>query len=240
MKREVYIAVPTTDRKVDAALAHTLCEAERRSADSDCPWAFSKAFYLSYKPVDYMRNAIFGDFLASDAELLWMLDADVIPPPHAFDMLDVDADIVAGVIPGMKTGVNGGLVIRCLAFDMRDGQLESIDPMTHSPEVDAAGAGAMLIRRHVLEDTRMRLSEDPPEGTRPSNWAPAIYMVRYEPWGALKMTGDVDFCMRAKELGYTLRLWPSEMFGQTETLDLREVAAYGARCAADAAKRATA
>jgi hypothetical protein len=78
----------------------------------------------------------------------------------------------------------------------------------------------------------MRYAEDIPEDLRNEQWVPAIYRVQYEPWGALKMTGDVDFCLRAKGCGYRVTLWSQEMFGQKEHLDLRDVAAYGARCAA--------
>jgi hypothetical protein len=188
MKRKVYIAVPAVDGTNNVSLTHFLCAAERNSFDAKCPWAFEKAFYVGYKPVAFMRNAIFGDFLKSDCERLWMLDADIVPPPRAFEMLDVQDDIVAGGMPGYKAGANGnGIVLQVLAYDQRE-----------SGEWDS------------------------------------IYRVPLETWGATKITGDLDFCERARARGYTITLWPDQMFGQHESLDLLDVAAYGARCASTA------
>jgi hypothetical protein len=61
---------------------------------------------------------------------------------------------------------------------------------------------------------------------------PAIFRLLVEPWGQVTMTADLYFCQRARECGYTITLWPDELFGQYETLDLRDVVTYGARCAA--------
>ncbi len=238
MKRHVFIAVPTLDGKVTAALTHFLCAAESMNHDPSSKWSFSKAFYLGYKPVDYMRNSQFRDFLASDCERLWLLDADIMPPMRGFELLDVDADIVAGAIPIYKGAAAGnGIALQLAAFE-RDG--DDWTPLTATGdtvrEIDGAGAGCMVIKRRVLEDARMRHAPDLPKQWQRDGWCPSIYRVRTEPWGQLMTTGDLDLCKRAKALGYSIKLWPHQLWGQSETLDLRDVAAYGARCAATAEK----
>ena len=68
MTRKVFIAIPTLDGKIGAALTRFLCAAERMTVDAGCPWAFVKGFYHGYRPVAYMRNAICKDFLDTDCE----------------------------------------------------------------------------------------------------------------------------------------------------------------------------
>ena len=233
MKRSVYIAVPTLDGKFGSALTQFLCVADRLTRDPASSWSFTKGFYRGYRPVAYMRNAICRDFLESGCERLWFLDSDIIPPPDAFALLDVEDDIVAGAVPGYKPAADGnGLVVNLLAYERSNGTHDSIALPEEARHVDAAGTGCMLIHRRVLEDDRMRLCVDGPEDGRPDNWAPAIFRMVTEPWGAVKMTADLNFCQRARECGYTITLWPDQLFGQYETLDLRDVLSYGARCAA--------
>lgn len=234
MKQKIYIAIPTTDGNVNASLAQLTCAAERMNGADDCPAEFTVRYFVGYRPVAFMRNSIFGAFLASDADALLMYDQDVVPPAGALRMLGIEGDIVAGMIPGGKAPAEGpGFVVQILAFSGNPLQpIEYPEPGTVNRYVDAAGAGAMLIRRHVLEDPRMRLIDDPPENERGRGWCPAIYDVPLTPWGELKTTGDIDFCLRARGCGYRVSLWTQELFGQRESLDLRDVVAYGARCAA--------
>ncbi len=236
MKQRVYIAIPTLDGRIEAGLTHLLCLAERMNADERCPWWFQKELFVGYSPVDWMRNAIFQSFLESDCDRLWMLDADILPPPSAFEILTLKDPIVAGQVTGYKMADDGrGIVLQVCAYEWQDGTLASIIPTDEDREIGAAGAGCLVVGRDVLEDERMRVCADPPESERDDDWAPAIYQVQTQPWGRLVDTGDVDFCRRAVQCGYRIRLWGKEMFGQRESLDLRDVHLYGERCARAAA-----
>ena len=231
MKRKVLIAVPSVDGNVGVHVAHFLCQAEKLNADPDCPFTFNRLLLVGYKPVEYMRNSLCRAFLETDAELLWMMDADMVPPPHAVKMLEVDADMVAGAVIGYKAGENGdGIALRWLAYTRTNGVMTSIRPAPGQQEIDGAGTGSLIIHRRVIEDSRLRLAPDPPEEQRDAKWAPAVFRMPTKPWGEKETTADLDFCGRARDLGYRIVLWADEMFGQTETLNLTDVYGYGIEC----------
>jgi hypothetical protein len=56
------------------------------------------------KPIDYARNSIVKDFLASDFEWLLMIDNDMAPPLNLLDMVDLaegGMDILVPKFPGI-------------------------------------------------------------------------------------------------------------------------------------------
>lgn len=235
MKRGVYIAVPALDGYVRAELSALLSGAERLSLDPDYPLRFHKQIFTGYRPVEFMRNSVFAAFLSSDCERLWMLDSDIMPPDGAFGILDEPGDIVGGMVTGHTRAEDGeGIVLQLYAFSRRaTGEWDTVPPPEETVEVDAVAGGCMVIHRQVLEDDRMRLDADVMRDRRSTD-PPALYRIVTDDAGRISSTGDVDLCWRARALGYSVKLWAGEMFGQRESLDLRDVAAFGARCASSA------
>ena len=181
-------------------------------------------YFHGYRPLEFMRNAICQDFLDSDCDRLWFLDADMVPPANAGTILDCNSDIVAGTVIGYKQDkTNGGILLQILAWT--DDPWRSVKPSDRPMDVAAAGTGSMVIHRRVLEDPHILL-----EPTAADAPAPAIFRRRFLPWGAVDMTADLDFCERARGLGYRITLWPG-IYGQLETLNLLDVSLHAARLA---------
>lgn len=232
MKRKVLIAMPVVDGRNCIQMTHFLCHAERLSHDPDFPWEFYRLLLYGYRPVEYMRNTICRRFLESDCERLWMIDDDIVPPPGAMRLLDVEADIVAGAVMGYTSSHDESeLAMRILSYTREGGHWQTIMPGRGVREIDGAGTGSLLINRRVLEDPAMHLIPDLAPEQRDEKWAPAIFQMPRTPWGDKITTADLNFCGRAKDLGYSIKVWQDQVWGQWETLNLTDVVAYGTGCA---------
>lgn len=186
--RKVMLAVPTYDRP-DTSLTFSL--ARSREALNEASIQSALLILEGNCHVDDARNVIVRDFLGSDCTELVFLDADVMFDPEGLVQLcRRDADIVGGVYPYRREGAET-LPVRLLKG------ARSVDGLR---EVEGLPTGFMKIARHVLE----RMCEG-----RPWFYArtePTVLMFdRPEPgddhmrWG-----GDIDFCNRARALGFRI------------------------------------
>ena len=240
MKRGVLIGVPSYSGTLSVKLLAFLESALRISADASTPWLFRFTCVSGARPVEYARNALCGDFLRDSAmDRLWFLDADMEPTLDAFELLDLEGDIVGG---------------RALIYDARGKDRPArvrVSAFTHNPEaekfesaipakgervaeVDAVGTATMLISRRVLEDPRMRIGDEYTDldGSDKScdsdataeTWAPAIFRTIYKPNGEILRGEDLDFCLRAKNLGYSIRCDFGIGISHRKNVDLEHIA----------------
>ena len=144
---------------------------------------------ISWKglPVDVARNRLAKDALEKNARYLFMLDADILPPPSGLlRLLSWRLPIVSGLYYA-KTG-------HVAAWRQDPDEPEFFNPLKEIPrgglvEVDAVGAGCLLV------DTR-------------------VFQVIPEPWfewgqrdPKIKkgVTEDMMFCQKAQDHGF--RIW---------------------------------
>lgn len=204
--RKVLVGIPFIGNWVTFGIARFNGMVERINGSERSPVIFDVRFLkgssvISFN-VEFMRNCIAGMVLR-DPEMtdLLFIDSDTHPAENMLDLLKHDADIVAGVyrIPdASKREVWSAY-----------GPGPNADTFTHlnvlpTEPFDAAGAGtgAMLIKRRVLADARMRLAA-PKEGE-----PPAIFRTVRGPHGACEVTDDLDFCRRARKAGYRILVDP--------------------------------
>ena len=243
-KEKIHIAVPVTDNVMGLAVSVFLAQLDRLSMSPAIPYAFSWHVIHGKKPVEYARNILVGNFLKNtDASRLWFIDTDMEPPENALDMLKADGDIVAPITFAFNHAtpkLSAGLKLCMFRYDLKgDKTFQSIipeDPRIRYCEMDGAGTAAMIIKREVLEDRRMWLDGgytkltgeyvDCATHEDDADFAPPIFRNIYKPNGAIMRGEDLDFCLRARELGYKLTGDLGVHFGHIKQVNLREVANF--------------
>lgn len=102
------------------------------------------------RPVDYVRNSIIQQFLRlADYTHLFFLDSDTEPPVDCVEkLLSLNTKIASGCYPVvMQSGLRWAL-----ANKHKDGHYRLLERIDKEPfEVDAGGAGCLLIRRDVFD-----------------------------------------------------------------------------------------
>ena len=113
------------------------------------------------RPVDYVRNCLIRKFRAADFTHLFFLDSDTEPPLDCIErLLSLNVPLATGCYPViMQQGLRWALSNRAaappglLSQESRGGyRLLEWLPFFDKPfEVDAGGAGCLLIRRDVFD-----------------------------------------------------------------------------------------
>lgn len=220
-KKKVMLAIPSVRNEINGGLVEFLCWLFREGIPG---YEFDITMPRQRFPHHYARNLCVKAFLQSDYERLWFIDDDIQPTPRMLRVLEHDADIVSGMYHVLR--MNKGetcydprpLLFRVPAqgdapgfmFDRPDDESGMVRP------VDAAGAGCLLIKRHVLEDRRMWYAteymgldgemKDYMDENLPDNpkWAPPVFRHAWKPGGDELRSEDIDFCWRARKLGYSM------------------------------------
>jgi hypothetical protein len=221
-KTGIMVAIPNLGGKINTPLAMWLLGLSYRTIDPESRYFFKIHMPFGLSPVEYARNECVREFLSDPYyKKLWFIDADMIPPPNAFDILGFDDDIVAGMTYVWKGGVvdNKGVYqppkMQINAYDFRPQHEDFISRMPHNDNrsfyCDAVGAACMTISRKLLE-------------VMPEPW----FRTLRDPYGAGIRGEDLDFCKRAQDLQGTKVLYvPKVQFGHVKELDLNEVTKYG-------------
>ena len=225
------IGVPTMGWQMNAGLVRFLMAANRRGAHL--------LTVDNYKPNEYARNLIVGLFLdrcVVDSERLWFIDSDMVPPDNAFDLLDVDADLVSARC--LYAGADGGTI----KFDLNGYRREphsfvSIPEATGTQDVDACGTASLLVKRAVLESSKNWHKGEfwsPIEAVwhdcsfrhEGTIFAPPVFKAIYAPNGQRLVSQDINFSWRMKQLLYSVKYCHDVKFGHLKTvnLDLMRVA----------------
>jgi len=254
MKKEhIHIGIPCGSGRLGVPITDFLANIHRLSAEPSVPYQFSWQILNGHRPVEYARNLLVGGFLRdTKAERLWFMDDDMKPPANALALLGVDADMAAPAAFAFNHATpDRPPTLKLCLFNYLEDQhsfecaLPGKTGVTEM-QVDGAGTAAMVIRRHVLEDRRLWQEggysdlagkaqdcwqTDPDGGT----FAPPIFKMVSQPNGKIMRGEDLDFCLRARALGYKLVGHYGVNFGHVKPVDLTQVAEYGNMVA----KRAT-
>jgi len=209
--RHVLVGIPFTGHWVTDGIARFAEVCGHQSAlNRDVKFTvklLSGSSVISFN-VEFMRNCIVGMVLADPTVTdLWFIDSDTQPSINAMSLLRHDADIVAGVYPIPDAEV--GQVWS--AYEPAGEIYRKMTTLPDAPfEAGGAGTGAMLIKRKVLADARMRL------GMGKEGEPPWVFRTVRSGSGACEMTDDLDFCLRARKAGYHILVDPSVRFGHVK------------------------
>ncbi len=132
-------------------------------------------------------------------------------------------------------GANNPTTLQICAFNnAEDGQQHPIiwdggDPIV---DVDSVGTGSTIIRRELFEDDRLMLTdkfinlagEEESLHTDYPNVPKCYFRRHYGPNGQVIRGADIDFCLRAKKAGYSVRVNMGVKFGQVNRVNLNEMA----------------
>lgn len=109
---------------------------------------------IGHIPHDSARNYCLDQFLQGDDTHILFLDDDVVPPPDALEkLLDADKDIITGLYPSVwYDNDKKQMSQRNNVFSevRKDGELVEAKGKGVQ-KVHSAGAGCLLIKRHVIE-----------------------------------------------------------------------------------------
>ncbi len=105
---------------------------------------------------DYARNKIVDDFLESNCDVLWFLDADVAPPPHVLDLITEHSDkwqAAGAVYPVFMTpaGREHQAVVMCVYKKNDIGLYAANCPQSGTEFVAGLATGCMFLKRSALE-----------------------------------------------------------------------------------------
>lgn len=251
-KTRILIAVPSLLNRINSHLARFMGATLTSNNKADRQYHFDWYGVGEIRPHEYARNLICGYFLQGTWDKLWMIDDDLIPCTGTTRLLDLDADIASalyyvsydpflGVVPLCFESIEDDGLRGAQTIDDQDPDLPRIR------DVAAMGTGALLIRRHVIEDQRMwlprkyvsyfgdirdvceeqkRRLQCARERNEPRNFEffiPPIFRTIYTPWGEVEMSEDIDFSHRAKQLGYSLKVHMDVVFGHLKTIDINRL-----------------
>ena len=192
-KKKVLVCVPSGDGTNRTELTKYLVHlAFRGLTDPTFEWTFGFEFVLGCSPVEYARNELVRNFHKSNADLLWFIDADMVPLEGSHLTLMAPYDVTFGPCPMFIQAGSGRMVLTANVFSAKeeDGSWRTWTPDDVDPI--AGGTANMVVRRKVLEDPRMWVDEDK-----------SVFRRDYEAGGKIRQGEDVDFCQRARECGYT-------------------------------------
>ena len=189
-KIKIYMGVPSTGTRVDAQCYALREIAERYKDQVELIYPEHCAFRFFH---DYSRCEIVDEFLASDCDVLWFLDSDVVPPKHILDLITSHYDKweCAGAaypifmpIPG-SSGEDA--VVQFTAYSGLAGQgirLSEIPPKG-TAFIDGLATGCLFIKRGVFAKL-----EKP------------YFEFKYDKESRKMTEGeDLGFCLKASKLG---------------------------------------
>lgn len=243
----ILVGVPSLSTNVTTALADYIFQLGSASSHAQSPYKFTPKFINGVIPVEFARNALVGEFLSGDYSRLWFIDADMLPRNSLPELLKVDADICAGRMfrfdhANPMKGTTAGVAI-CAMNLVKEGKnvgkYKPIVPMHGEPmiqDVDTLGTGSMMIRRRVLEDHRMWIDgkyigiggdeRDCALKDDDFRWSPPLFRTPRKANGAPIIGEDLDFCQRAHDLGYSIKVHLGAEVGHMKPVDLDQVVGF--------------
>lgn len=151
---KVYCGHPTVGSVIDT-LPFMLREIEKRYGD-EVELVFPE--HVAHRHFhDYARNAIVDDFLATDCDILWMVDSDVCPPRHIMDLVTLHGDkwqASGACYPiFMKTPDSAHRQVIFTVYKGQSGQgmHASSVPYSGTDWVDGLATGCLFLKRELLE-----------------------------------------------------------------------------------------
>lgn len=169
---------------------------------------------------DFARNAMTKEFLASDCNILWFLDADVVPP---VDILDVVTDhsahweLAGAPYPVWMTPEEGQgkQIVLCVYLRNETGMHAAAVPGSGTAFVDGLATGCLFIKREVFSS----LSEP-------------YFEFKYDEKSRNIAEGeDLGFCRKVSDQGYKFFVDFSKVCSHHKKVNLIEVNNYAVQFA---------
>lgn len=175
-------------------------EIAKQIADLEYHGALGEIIRVSASQPNMARNNVVREFLATDNEWLWTVDADQLhdkghPMKLWLAAQDYEADMVAGLLFLWK---ENQYVVPAYFFE--DGKVLRMDYNRlpeHGSEIAASGLGSVLIHRRVFEAM-------PPARTEEYHWFDVLPEREMGIDGDGMVGTDVQFFLRARRLGFKL------------------------------------
>lgn len=211
-KTRIYMGVPSRGTRSDVQ-TYVLRDLERIYGEQIELVYPERCTYRMFH--DFARNEVVKDFLASDCDILWFLDADVAPPTHVLDLVTKYGehwDLAGAPYPVFMTpdGYKGPQVVMCVYNEGDKGLHASAVPQSGTAMVDGLATGCIFIKRAVLEKL-----EEP------------YFEFKYDSKSRQLTEGeDLGFCRKVNELGYKFFTDFSMVCKHFKEVDLLEVNNY--------------
>ena len=218
---EALILVPASDRRVDASIPQAICRmygVVNDPAYEGPRWTFHFDFAAGKHGHDYARNFAAGlRHKYPRAERVLWLDDDMGVDERLLYLLNYDgADIVTGMYAAYGRDKSGVRPI-FQAYPVMDPTKRprffgTYTPQPNDPPViglEGCGFGCVAVKRHVLDDPRMLLPRtfndiDGTELRDPANSVEPMFRFVRHSYGKPAVGEDLDWCYRARQLGYTI------------------------------------
>lgn len=185
---KVYLGIPSLGMRSDAQ-GYVLRDLEAKYKDKITLVYPDKCVFR--KPHDYARNCIVEDFLKSDCDILWFLDADVVPPLHVLDLITEHGDkwdLAGAPYPVFMTpgGYETPQVVYTVYNRDEKGFHAAAIPSEGTGFVDGIATGCQFVKRAVFEKMQK-----------------PYYAFKYHPETCEIIEGeDLGFCRKVSDLGF--------------------------------------
>lgn len=222
-KTKIYVAIPTMGEVVDVMM-YAFRQYERDYGDR-IEFVYPE-HCVQRRWHDFARNAIVEDFLKTDADMLWFLDSDIIPPPNVLDLVTDHGqhwDMAGAPYPVFMTVPNriGPQVVMCVYNRDENGGMHTVDVPTEGRGfVDGMATGCIFIKREVFAKLQKPYFE-----------------FKFDP-ETRKMTEgeDLGFCRKTSELGLKFFTDFSMACGHVKKVNLLDVNNYAIQFANQSVK----
>ena len=205
MKNRIFVAFPVAmSGNINVRLVNFLLQANSK-------YEIQVGCVLGHQ-IAHNRNVLVKSFLETDCEWIFFIDTDTIPPNNVFDMTKHKLDICSGYYyQWTQNGLTPLLFQRNKTKEKRDYNVAVGRPtkIKNVVEVDATGAGCLLINRRVFENI-----EKP------------YFLTPYSDEGLALSTEDIYFFRKVIKAGYKVHVDMKMVARHIKTVDLLEVAEW--------------
>lgn len=211
---KVYMGIPSMGNRADGQVYALRRIAERYKDKIELVYP-EMCVHRSFH--DYARNAIVEEFLATDCDMLWFLDSDVIPPENVLDLITEHGDnwkCAGAPYPVFITPSGYDCPQIVFTTYSRD---ESGMRATHVPLapgapmwVDGVATGCIFVRREVFAAMQKPYFE---------------FHYRKEDMH-IEYGEDLSFCRKVSDLGYRFLVDFSMVCRHLKSVDLLDVSNY--------------
>lgn len=193
------LAIPTLDGRVPHQILELACQVTAMG--------HMVLTVPAHYPREWAKNRCVQTFLSGNHDRLLICDGDMTPSIEAWDsvmaLLDDGFDAaVARCLIGKKDA--GAYAPMPAIYELAEDRYQPVDK---AGEVDGIGGAFTAYTRRLLADERLWVAER------------SVFRNVLEPDGRISWSEDLDFCYRAKELGYRFAASP-ERVGHLKTVDL--------------------
>lgn len=222
-RTKIFLGIPSRGTRSDVQM-YVLRDLEKKYAEQIELVYPEKCTYRMFH--DFARNEVVEEFLRSDCDILWFLDADVAPPPHVLDLVTEHGehwDLAGAPYPVFMTpeGYQGPQVVMCVYNEGEKGLHASAVPQSGVAMVDGLATGCLFIKREVF-----------------SKLEKPYFEFKYAAENRCITEGeDLGFCRKINALGYKFLTDFSMVCKHYKEIDLLEANNYAIDYANQAVKQ---